>query len=190
MKDLSLHILDIVQNSIRANGKVIRIDINEDQKKNELVIDIMDNGMGVEKNLINKIRDPFYTTRTTRKTGLGIPLLEQAARQTGGDLLINSKLGRGTHLNVKFVYDHIDRPPLGNISATMINLIGANPEVQFVYSHRINNNIFEFNTEEIKTMLDDIPINHPKILDFIKNMLMNEISNMSKCNEPAHIKVK
>ncbi len=121
MEDLSLHILDIVENSIRA--KASRIEIK-------------DNGQGIDEETMKKVLDPFFTTKTTRKVGLGLPLLSQAARESGGNIEIASKVGRGTRIKASFGYSHIDRKPLGNIGATLTALIAGNPEVDFIYGYK------------------------------------------------------
>ena len=136
MEDLSLHILDIVENSIRAKASRIMIKVMEDIEKDSLIIEIRDNGQGIDEETIKKVLDPFFTTRTTRKVGLGLPLLSQAARESGGDVQIESEVGRGTRVKATFGYSHIDRKPLGNMEATLRALIVGNPEVDFIYKHK------------------------------------------------------
>ena len=133
MEDLSLHILDVVENSIEANASKIEIKIIEEKNKDLLVIEIKDNGRGMNKETINKVLDPFYTTRTTRKVGMGLSLLAQAAKVSNGNFEINSKVGEGTKVKATFQYSHIDRKPIGNMDDTIVTLITSHPEINFVY---------------------------------------------------------
>jgi len=171
MQDLSLHILDIAENSINAGATEVLIYITEALAKNRLKITIEDNGKGIKKELLRKVRDPFYTTRTTRKVGLGLPLLEQAAQMCGGNLTIKSSEGKGTTITATFIYDHIDRKPLGDITQTVITLIGGHPEIDFLYCHKKNDAELAFDTKDIKKELEDIPINNVDILNFIKHKI-------------------
>lgn len=171
MKELSLHILDIVQNSVRAQATLIEIEIVEDSEKDIIEIKITDNGKGMDKETVKKIQDPFFTTRTTRNVGLGIPLLEQAARSSEGDFLITSKVGKGTVVKATFVKSHIDRLPIGNMTDTIISLIVPNQKTDFIYRHIINNKVFIFDTREIKERLQDIPITHPVVLNWINDFI-------------------
>ncbi len=150
MEDLSLHILDIVENSIRAKASRIEIKVIENIGEDLLVIEIKDNGRGIDEETIKKVLDPFFTTRTTRKVGLGLPLLSQAARESGGDIEIKSKVGRGTRVKATFGYSHIDRKPLGNMEATLTTLIAGNPEVDFIYKHKKDESEFRLDTREIR----------------------------------------
>lgn len=150
MEDLSLHILDIVENSIKAKASRIEIKVVEDIGKDLLTIEIKDNGQGIDEGTIKKVFDPFFTTRTTRRVGLGLPLLSQAARESGGDIEIESKVGRGTRVKATFGYSHIDRKPLGNMEATLTTLIAGNPEVDFIYEHKKDELEYRLDTKEIR----------------------------------------
>jgi len=153
VEDLSLHILDIVENSIRAKASRIEIKVVEDTRKDLLTIEIKDNGQGIDEETIKKVVDPFFTTRTTRKVGLGLPLLSQAARESGGDVEIESKVGRGTRVKATFGYSHIDRKPLGNMEKTLITLIAGNPEVDFRYEHKKDELEYHLDTKEIRARI-------------------------------------
>jgi signal transduction histidine kinase len=153
VEDLSLHILDIVENSIRAKASRIEIRVVEDTVKDLLTIEIKDNGQGIDEKTIKKVLDPFFTTRTTRKVGLGLPLLSQAARESGGDIEIESKVGRGTRVKATFGYSHIDRKPLGNMEVTLKTLITGNPEVDFIYEHKKDESEFRLDTREIRASI-------------------------------------
>ena len=150
MEDLSLHILDVVENSIEANASEIEIKIIEENSKDLLVIEIRDNGRGMNKETINKVLDPFYTTRTTRKVGLGLSLLAQAAKESNGDFKISSKPGLGTQVKASFQYSHIDCKPIGNISDTLVTLIISHPEIDFIYKYHNDNENYILDSNKIK----------------------------------------
>lgn len=169
MEDLSLHILDIVENSINAGATKIEIMLNEDTNQNILTLKIKDNGKGMDKETIEKVLDPFYTTKNVRRIGLGLPMLAQAAKEAEGAIDIKSKKGKGTTIIAKFVHNHIDRKPFGNMTETIINLIGSRGlDIDIIYQHCKNENCFIFDSIEIKKELQDIPINNPGVLSFLK----------------------
>lgn len=178
MRELSLHILDIIQNSIAAGADLIKLVINEDIKNDFLVIKIIDNGKGMAKRERESVTDPFITSRTTREVGLGLPLLKEAAERCQGEIKINSVPGEGTKIKVKFKYDHIDRAPLGDIVGTVISLLAMNPDLDFVYQHIIENRDFIFTTEEIKEKLDEISINNSRILNWIDDYLRDSLQKL------------
>lgn len=135
MEDLSLHILDIVENSFSAKAKVVKILIVEDTRKDTLCLEIHDDGKGMSEEMQKNALDPFFTTRSTRKVGLGLPLLAQAARDTGGDIQLDSAPGRGTSVRVSFQLSHPDRKPLGDIAATLMTIQASRPEVELVFQY-------------------------------------------------------
>ena len=143
MFDLSLYILDIARNSVRANAKNIEIIINEDVINNKLIIEIKDDGCGIKKEVLNKIMDPFYTTRTTRKVGLGIPFFKEIANLSGGDVLVTSEVGKYTFVYAYFEYNHIDRLELGDITETIYTLM-LEENVFIDYKHIYNDKEFTF----------------------------------------------
>ncbi len=183
MEDLSLHILDIVENSITAGAKNIKIKIIEDIKSNILLIEISDNGKGMDEEMLKNACDPFYTTRTTRQIGLGIPLLAQAARESMGDINIKTEKGKGTTITANFQYNHIDRKPLGDIGKTMIVLIASNPDIDFIFEHMKNDNTYLLDTADIKKELEGIPINTPEVIRIIKNDISRWLNNTSNVIE-------
>jgi anti-sigma regulatory factor (Ser/Thr protein kinase) len=136
MEDLSLHVLDIVENSIRANASEVRIMVIENSAQDLLTVEIVDNGNGMDEKTVREALDSFYTTKTTKRVGLGLPLLAQAVRESGGDIKIESKIGKGTRVKATFQYSHIDRKPLGNMKETLAVLAAGNPGVNFIYEHR------------------------------------------------------
>ncbi len=149
MEDLSLHILDVVENSIEANASKIEIKIIEEKSRDLLVIEIKDNGRGMNKETINKVLDPFYTTRTTRKVGLGLSLLAQAAKESNGNFEINSKVGEGTVVKASFQYSHIDCKPIGNMNDTIVTLIISHPEINFIYEYQNEKGNYILDSNEI-----------------------------------------
>lgn len=181
MEDLSLHILDIVENSIRAEASAVKIEITEDSRENIFMIKITDNGKGMGKEMRNRMNDPFFTTKSCRRVGLGIPFLAQAAKECNGDLQISTREGEGSSITAVFQHDHIDRKPLGNIEKTMTVLIAANPEIDFILIHKKNNDSYTLDTADIKKNLDGIPINNPKVIKIIKNDIsawLNQVNNV------------
>lgn len=173
MEDLSLHILDIAENSIGAGAKRVEIRIFEDLDKDIFSLEIKDNGRGMSQEILKKATDPFYTTRTTRRVGMGLSLLSQSAREAEGDLSITSQEGQGTTVYTYFKHSHIDRRPLGNIVDTLIVLIAGNPDIDFFYEHKRNNNTYSMDTKEIKSELGEIPINTPEVIEIIKEDIRN-----------------
>ncbi|UCD84838.1 MAG: ATP-binding protein [Deltaproteobacteria bacterium] len=170
MQELSLHILDIVENSIIAGAKDIGIKIREDLNKDQLSIEIKDNGKGMDKEVVEKVLDPFYTTRTTRKVGLGLSLFAEATRRSNGNFTINSTKEEGTTIQATFQHSNIDRQPLGNIIDTMVTLIIGNPEINLSYYHKRDDLDFSLNTSELKKALDGVPLDNPVVVRFIRGI--------------------
>ena len=173
-----MHILDIAQNSIRGEASLIEIEVNEYVQEDILEIIIKDNGRGMDNEMLTHVIDPYTTTRTTRKIGMGLPLLKHSAEQAGGYLMIDSKLEEGTIVSVRFKHSHIDRPPMGDLAGTIVLLVAANPEIEFKYIHQLNDNKYEFNTKEIKEVLEDVKINDPKIRGFLKEMIVENLNEL------------
>lgn len=148
MEDLSLHILDIVENSLSASAKTIEIRIDEDAEHDLLVIEIVDDGKGMDAETQQKALDPFFTTRTTRRVGLGLPLLAQAARECEGELQLASGPGKGTKVRAVFRYSHPDRKPLGDIYETIRTIITGRPEIELRFEHRKGDSIYYFDTRD------------------------------------------
>ena len=171
MKDLSLHILDIVENSVAARADKIEIRISEDEKNDRLSVEIIDNGTGMDKDTVQKVLDPFYTSKKVRRFGLGLPLLSEAAKAAEGQLSIESKKGVGTKIKADFQYSHIDRKPLGDIGQTIITLVIGNPEIDLVYVHRKNGHEYSLDTRKIKAQLKEMPINSPAGIRMIREDL-------------------
>ena len=168
MRELSLHILDLAQNSIAAEARNIRIDVIADTRADRLAISITDDGKGMDPDFLARVKDPFTTTRKTRRVGMGIPMFTEAARACDGELKVKSKPGDGTSLVATFKLTHIDRAPLGDIATTLITLVAANPNIDFVYMQKVDDNEFVLDTKEIKTQLDGVPINEASVLKWIR----------------------
>lgn len=171
MRELSLNVLDIAQNSIVANASLIQIEVTADSQADRLTIQIQDNGKGMTAQQLQKVRDPFYTTRTTRKVGMGIPLFRMAAEMTGGGMDIESQINVGTTVTATFGLSHIDRMPLGDMCSTVAALIRLNPHIDFVYRHNQNGGIFTLDTRELREQLGDVPLNEPDVMEWIQAYL-------------------
>jgi hypothetical protein len=171
MEELSLHILDIAENSVRAEADTIEIRITEDMEKDLLTIEVIDNGSGMDEETVKKVLDPFYTTKTVRRYGLGIPLLSEAAKAANGDLSIKSKKGEGTQIKAEFQHSHIDRQPLGDLGQTITTLLMGNPEIDLIYEHKKNGQTYTLNTKDIRPQLGDIPLNSFDVIKIIRKDL-------------------
>jgi hypothetical protein len=180
MQDLSLHILDVAENGIIAGANLVGITVEEDPKADSLAIEIEDNGRGMESDLLTRALDPFVTTRTTRKVGLGLSLFQQAARAAGGDLTVDSTPGLGTRVRVVMSHSHIDRKPLGNLAETMVTLIEGNPDVDFVFRHRKDGKEYQLDTREIRSELDEIPLNNPEVIRLIRENLASGLQEVAE----------
>lgn len=179
MQEISLNILDIAQNSIRAQATLIEIVIEEDPSADLFAFVIKDNGCGMDEELLKKVSDPFVTTRTTRKVGMGISLLKSAAQQTGGDIHIDSALGNGTSIRADFSYSHIDRQPLGDIAAVIVSLISMNPDIDFLYTHRYTEKEFVLDTRELRQILgDEVGLNEISVAQWIGEYINNNLAEI------------
>jgi hypothetical protein len=176
MRELSLHILDIAQNSISAGASHITIAVEASHEMDLLKVRVADDGKGMDPEFAAKVTDPFVTTRTVRRVGLGIPMLAANAELSGGGLRIDSTPGRGTTIEATFELDNIDRPPLGDIISTMITLIVANPELSFRYEHRTDGREFILSTDQIKAPLEDVPISDPTVVRWMRDYMSEGIS--------------
>ena len=179
MTELSLHILDIIQNSIAANANQIEISVSEDHLTDQLIIKITDNGIGMDTALLQKVADPFFTTRKTRKVGLGISLFRHAAEQCGGSLTITSQLRIGTSVTVVMKQTHIDRQPMGDIAGVLSLMVSSNPTIDFIYSHKTDNGTYLFTSKEIKQILEDVPVSDPKIVKFMREMIQDNLNEIN-----------
>ena len=175
MPEISLNILDVAQNSVTAGSSLTVIEINIDSAADTLEVQINDSGCGMSQEQAEKVADPFYTTRSTRKVGLGVPFLKMAAELSAGSMEIESAIGKGTKIKAVFGLSHIDRMPLGDIAATMTALIGPNPDIDFIFRYILNQNEFILDTREIKQALEGISLGEPEVLMYISDMINENI---------------
>lgn len=171
MLELALHVLDLAENSIRAGATLITITITEDTGTDMLSIEITDNGRGMSPALLAQATDPFFTTKQTRRIGLGLPMFAQAARASGGEFHITSAEGTGTTVRATFCISHIDRQPLGDIPGAVAAMIIGNAQVDIVLNVIRNGNMFRFDTRLVRTELDGLPLDHPAIVRFIRDSI-------------------
>jgi hypothetical protein len=178
LRELSLHLLDIIENSISAQAHDITVEIMEDTINDRLKMIVQDDGKGMDSEMVARVVDPFVTSRTTRKVGLGIPLLKEAAEQCNGSFIIQSEVGKGTRLEVEFQRSHIDRAPLGNLVNTYLGLIVGTPQIHWVLIYKVNSEEFVFDDQPIKEELQDVPLSDPEVIKFIRNVLEEGIHNI------------
>ncbi|MDR1564478.1 MAG: ATP-binding protein [Oscillospiraceae bacterium] len=171
MRELSLNILDIVQNSISAGSPIITIKVHESTPKKSMLIEILDEGRGMSAEQVLSVTDPFFTTRTTRKVGMGVPLFKMAAEMTGGSFNINSQLGSGTGVKAEFYSEHIDMTPLGDINQTVAMLIRMNPNIDFVFERSLDEQSFTLDTRELRQILEGVPLDTPDVMAWITEFL-------------------
>ena len=177
MRELSLNILDIAENSLKANATFVQIDVCAEG--NLLTIEIADNGCGMTKDFLAKVADPYTTTRTTRNVGLGIPLIKMEAEMCGGSFDITSQVDVGTTVTTTFAIDHIDRPPLGDVGESVMLLLSQLGNTRIVFTYKANNQIFTFDTNELQQQLDGLPIDTPEVLLFVKQMINENITTIN-----------
>ena len=178
MRDISMHILDIIGNSVRAGATLVQISIIEKSVEDQMLLVINDNGCGMDRETVQRALDPFFTSRKTRKVGLGIPLLQQNAQLSDGDLVIKSEIGQGTELKASFVRSHIDRPPLGDLPGTISLMVSGNPNVEFLFKHQVDELDYEFDSREVKKVLDGVPVTEPGVISFLKQMIRENLMDI------------
>ena len=176
MEELSLHLLDLIQNSVKAGASLIEIIITE--KAGLLTIELNDNGCGMSEEFLQRVESPFTTTRTTRKVGLGLPLLKMTAQATGGEMSIASKPGEGTTVRVTFGLSHIDRPPMGDVPGVLYTLVLMNPTTDFRFALDYDGKTFALDTREVREAVAPIPLNHPEISAWIRDCLKQNIDEL------------
>ena len=184
MKELSLNILDVAENSVKAGASLTQILLTEEG--NVLTIEIVDDGCGMSEDVVRSVTDPFYTTRTTRKVGMGIPLLKLACEQTGGELTISSVTAEenpdehGTHVTATFYTDHIDFTPLGDVSSSVLTLIQGHPDTDFLFRHEKDGRVVELDTRELREVLEDVPLNSYDVMQWIGGNLQEQYEELSE----------
>lgn len=169
MRDISLHVLDLVQNSLTAAATTVYITLDEDLANNLLCLTVRDDGCGMSEEQCRSALDPFYTTRTTRSVGLGLPLLQAATERAGGQVRLLSQPGKGTTVIATFEHDNLDRAPIGDMSLTLMSIIALNKHCQFTYQHRRGEQEFTLSSEELRRELAGVPLDHPQIAAWIRD---------------------
>ena len=170
-----MHIMDILQNSTRAGAKDITLEVIEDKTKDQLIIRFIDNGCGMDKETVERVINPFFTTRTTRKVGLGLPLLKQNTERTGGSLTIDSEKGKGTTVTAIFGLTNIDTPPMGDLAGTVVLTVSAYPDIHFIFHYQREDVDYVFDTDEVNEALDGVSIQDPEIIAYLKEMVEENI---------------
>ena len=178
MNEISLHILDILQNSLRAGASLITVTVQFDEATGKLTVSIEDNGCGMDREYVLKVTDPFVTERTTRRVGLGIPLFKAGAEGCGGSFEIKSKKGEGTLIRAVFMTGNIDCPPLGNMTDTMVSQIISHQDVDFIYKFTTSAGEMNFDTREIKNALEGVPLDTPEIISWMRESINEEINEI------------
>jgi hypothetical protein len=184
LRELSLHILDIAENGITAGADCIHILVEEARTTDLLTIKITDDGQGMPAEKIKKLTDPFVTSRTTRRVGLGLSLLAAAAARCEGRLTVKTKPGAGTEVVATFRYSHIDRAPVGDMAATITTLIMGNPQIDFVYTHIINGEEFTLDTRELKAEMGDLSLTNPVVIHHLTASIRNSLGQLTAKNSP------
>ncbi len=170
MRELSLHILDALQNSLEAGATFVELIVQEDLRGDRLHITIRDNGRGMSEAQLARVFDPFFTTRSTRHVGLGLPLFKAAAQRCNGDLTVTSQPGEGITLQATFQHSHIDRAPLGDMTGTLLAFI-LSGQCELHYVHHVGERRFEFDSEELREELGDVPLTHPAVWKWLQEFI-------------------
>lgn len=178
MKTISDHVLDIVQNSVRAKATLIEIIVDEDKKNNLYTLKINDNGIGMSREVLDQAANPFFTSRKTRKVGLGLSLLKQNAEATGGSFKVSSEPGKGTEVQADFQLEHLDRPPLGDIWESWFLTLLGNPEIRLIYRHRSGQGVFEIDSKDVIDMLGGISLRQKEVRKAIIEMIINNLDEI------------
>lgn len=172
MPEIALNILDVAENSVRAGADLIEIRVSVKPDEDTLTVIIKDDGCGMSPEQVAKVQDPFFTTRTTRKVGLGVPFFKQAAESTGGNFQIESEKNKGTVVTAVFGLSHIDRMPLGDISSAIYTLVVFNETVDFLYTYTYGTACFTLDTREMREMLGEgISFSEKEVSAFIREYL-------------------
>ena len=171
MPEISLNILDVAENSVKAGAKLVELTVAADFAENKLTVIISDDGCGMTKEQVEAVIDPFYTTRTTRKVGLGVPFFKLAAESSGGSFDIQSEKGRGTVVTAVFMLDSIDRMPLGDMVSTVHTLVTMHENMDFVYRYCVDEREFTLDTREFREILGDVSFTEPDVSNYIRDYL-------------------
>ena len=184
MRELALHILDIVENAIDAQARHIDLRVVENVDEDRLSITVQDDGQGMDAERVERVRDPFFTTRSTRHVGLGIPLLAAAAERCAGHLDIQSAPGQGTTVTAIFQHSHIDRAPLGDMPGTLMCILLRGDRFELRYTHRIldgaSDRTFELDSGQLLSELGDVPLSHPLIRQWLSEFVAQGESSLKE----------
>lgn len=183
MRELSLHILDLLQNSIEAGARHITLDINESTSENRLSIRVLDDGRGMHQDTVQRVLDPFFTTRKTREVGLGLALFKAAAERCNGRLVVHSSPGVGTEVTADMELDHIDRAPLGDIPGTILSVLLASETIELVYHHRVDERSFILDTTELRKILGKVPFSEPAVWRWLTSYLSEGYNELYTASE-------
>lgn len=179
LEDLSCHILDIAENSAAADAETVTIVLEELHRDDWLRLSVDDDGRGMDPDRCARVYDPFFTTRTTRRVGLGIPFLKQAAEACEGKLVLSSRLGEGTSLRATFRYDHIDRPPIGDVAATLVTLLAGSPRIRWIYRHRVDDREFVLDSRELIGVLEDPEmLRTPRVAEWLRSYITENLEEI------------
>ena len=174
MRELSLHVLDVLENALAAGATLIDLEITESSASNRLTISVTDNGRGMDHEMLARVSDPFFSTRTTRNVGLGLPLFKVAAQRCNGDLTVWSQPGVGTRVVAEFQRDHLDRAPLGDMLSTLLGVLLSDRLHDLRYEHRVDGRAFTLDTRELREVLEDVPLNSYDVMEWIRGNLQEQ----------------
>jgi hypothetical protein len=187
VRELSLHILDVLQNAREAGSRLVRLTIDENIAEDRLIIEVTDDGRGMAEEEMKKITDPFFTTRTTRHVGLGLPLFAAAAERCNGDFKVEKAPGQGLRVKASFQYGHIDRAPLGDVTRTLLSFFMGEPFCDLVYVHRRGGNRMELDTRFVRKELDPIPLSHPAVREWLRSYIAEGEEALTHPGEEASV---
>ncbi len=175
MKELAMHVFDLMENSTAANSTEVKLTIRDSLKDNIYAFTIEDNGKGMTPEFMAKVTDPYTTSRTTRKVGLGLPLIKMNTENCGGGMKLQSEVGKGTRLDFWFQHNHWDRPPMGDLAGTIVMLCAAHEDIHIIYKHITDEGEFVFDTDEIHEALDGMSMNDVKVMGWLKDMVQENL---------------
>ncbi len=182
VEDICFHLVDLVQNSVAAGADTIRLTIVESQKENTLALEVADNGRGMDMATLDKVQDPFFTTKGFKKVGLGIPLLKATAQACRGDFSIRSDLGRGTEVNARMEKEHLDCPPLGKLEETLLTLLVSLDQVDLQFTYRSDRGEFAISSNAVRLQVGELHFSHPDVYHFLKEYIRDGLLAL---REPA-----
>jgi signal transduction histidine kinase len=175
IEDLCFHIVDVVQNSVSAGADRVEIQIEVSRREDRIRLQVDDNGVGMDAKTVERVQDPFFTTKSGKKVGLGIPLMKETALHCDGDFEITSRVGEGTRIRAEYRFSHIDTPPLGGVAETVFQLIAATPEVNIVFAWITDDGRFDVSSHDIREQIGDMPLSHPAVLSFLREYLQENL---------------